>query len=150
MEKKFFLLRACLKIKRGPVFAQKAGWRDATSEHIPRGSVSEKQRSQAAFLRENPPGGASFARGQRWLVACSPLRGCSHLAALATAKIRCRRPPFNSQPGSEMRAISGASLAKCGDSRTFSLGICRPQSLTWLISNSPLASVRILGYFETR
>src|SRR5215469_12175375 len=57
-------------------------------------------------LRENPPGGASFARGRRWLVAYSPLRGCSQLAALATAKIRCRRATFNfkadSQTGTEL------------------------------------------------
>src|SRR5215469_15908778 len=36
-------------MKRVPVFVQKAGWRGATSEHIPGGSVSEEQRSQAAF-----------------------------------------------------------------------------------------------------
>src|SRR5579864_9441244 len=42
-------LRACIKMKRGPVFVQKAEWRGATSEHIPGGSVSEEQRSQPAF-----------------------------------------------------------------------------------------------------
>ena len=42
-------LRACIKMKSGPVFVQKAGWRGATNEHIPSGSVSEEQRSQAAF-----------------------------------------------------------------------------------------------------
>jgi len=52
-------------------------------------------------LRENPSGGASFARGRRWLVAYSPLRGCSQLAALATAKIRCRRPAFHFHTGSK-------------------------------------------------
>src|SRR5215469_15129903 len=54
------------------------------------------------LLRENPPGGASFVRGQRWLVAYPDLsgRGCSQLAALATAKIRCRRPAFHFDKGS--------------------------------------------------
>src|SRR6266446_3457914 len=55
------------------------------------------------LLPENPPGGASFARGRRWLVPYSPLRGCAELAALATAKIPRRRPPANSKTGSEAR-----------------------------------------------
>src|SRR5271166_547317 len=42
-------------------------------------------------LRENPPGGGSFACGRRWLVPYSPLRGCLELAALATRKIPRRR-----------------------------------------------------------
>ena len=50
---------------------------------------------------ENPPGGRSFARGLRWLGPYSPLRGCAGLAALSTAKIPCRRTPFNFQTGSE-------------------------------------------------
>jgi len=33
--------------------------------------------------------------------AVSPLRGCAGLAALATAKIHCRRPTFNFQTGSK-------------------------------------------------
>ena len=41
-------LRACLKMRRGPVLRAQAGWRGATSEHTPRGSVSEEQQSQAA------------------------------------------------------------------------------------------------------
>jgi hypothetical protein len=53
------------------------------------------------LLRENPPGGASFAHGRRWLVAYSPLWGCSQLAALAMAKIRCRRPAFYFDTGSK-------------------------------------------------
>ncbi|MBM3837619.1 MAG: hypothetical protein FJ398_06590, partial [Verrucomicrobia bacterium] len=44
-----FLLRACPKIPRGPVFAPKAGWRGATKENILPGSSTEEQRSQAAF-----------------------------------------------------------------------------------------------------
>src|SRR5229473_2681803 len=53
------------------------------------------------LLPENPPGGGSFARGRRWLVPYSPLRGCAELAALATAKIPRRRPPANFKAGSE-------------------------------------------------
>ena len=45
----FFPLRACFKIQRGPVFAEKAAWRGATKEHSLEGSVTEEQRSQAAF-----------------------------------------------------------------------------------------------------
>jgi hypothetical protein len=50
---------------------------------------------------ENPPGAGSFARGQRWLGRYSPLRGCSDLAALATAKIPRRSIPGSFQTGSE-------------------------------------------------
>src|SRR5260221_1474276 len=41
--------RACFKIRRGPVFGQKAGWRGATREHAQDGSVTEEQRRQTAF-----------------------------------------------------------------------------------------------------
>src|SRR5580704_15321299 len=41
--------RACLKIPRGAVFAEKAGWRGATKENIPGGSSTEEQQSQTAF-----------------------------------------------------------------------------------------------------
>ena len=49
---------------------------------------------------ENPPGGGSFARGLRWLGRYSPLRGCSDLAVLATAKIPRRSAVRNFQTGS--------------------------------------------------
>src|SRR5262245_56297346 len=42
-------LSACSKIPWGPVFAQKAVWQDATSEHTRQRSVSEEQRRQTAF-----------------------------------------------------------------------------------------------------
>jgi L-rhamnose mutarotase len=42
-------LRACLKIMKGAVFAEKAEWRGATRENIPGGSSTEEQRSQTAF-----------------------------------------------------------------------------------------------------
>src|SRR5437879_13257196 len=43
------VIKACFKIRRGPVFGQKAGWRGATREHTRHGSVTEEQRSQTAF-----------------------------------------------------------------------------------------------------
>jgi hypothetical protein len=42
-------VRACLKIPRGSVFGQKAGWQGATKEDILGGSSTEEQRSQTAF-----------------------------------------------------------------------------------------------------
>src|SRR6266571_4195328 len=42
-------IRACFKIRRGPVLGQKAGWRGATREHTRQRSVTEEQRSQTAF-----------------------------------------------------------------------------------------------------
>jgi hypothetical protein len=50
---------------------------------------------------ENPAGGGAFGRGRRCLGRHSPLRGCSGLAALATAKIPRRRPPLNFRIGSK-------------------------------------------------
>jgi len=50
---------------------------------------------------ENPPGGGSFVYGLRWLGRYSPLRGCSSLAALATAKIPRRRTSRNFQTRSQ-------------------------------------------------
>jgi hypothetical protein len=49
---------------------------------------------------ENPWGGGSFARDPRWLGRYSPLRECSDLAALATAKILRRSIPRSFQTGS--------------------------------------------------
>src|SRR5215472_5604141 len=49
------LLRACLKILKGVVFVEKAGWQGATKENIPGGSSTEEPnvglaiRSQTAF-----------------------------------------------------------------------------------------------------
>src|SRR6266545_871700 len=59
----------------------------------------------AGLFRENPPGGGSFACGERWLGRHSPLRGCSDLAALAAAKIPRRRTPRNFQTGSQKRSV---------------------------------------------
>src|SRR5438445_9730385 len=42
-------LRACFKIRRGPVVGQKAGWRGATREHTRQRSVTEEQRSKTGF-----------------------------------------------------------------------------------------------------
>src|SRR5713101_4417396 len=46
---RLFQPRACFKIRRGPVFGQKAGWRGARREHTRQRSVTEEQRSQTAF-----------------------------------------------------------------------------------------------------
>src|SRR6185503_12208342 len=53
------------------------------------------------LFHENPPGGGSFACGLRWLGRHIPLRGCSGLAALSTAKIPCRSTQPNFQTGSK-------------------------------------------------
>jgi hypothetical protein len=45
-------VRACLKIPRGSVFGQKAGWQGATKEDILGGSTTEEQRSQTAFCTQ--------------------------------------------------------------------------------------------------
>ena len=42
--------RACLKIPRGAVFEERAGWRGATRENTLYGSSTEEQRSQAALF----------------------------------------------------------------------------------------------------
>src|SRR5438445_10790332 len=64
------------------------------------------------LLPENPPGGGSFARGRRWLVPYSPLRGCSELAALATTKIPRRRPPANFKTGSKEPSVGALGVLK--------------------------------------
>jgi hypothetical protein len=66
-------------------------------------AVADRGATQPAGLfLENPPGGGSFVRGLRWLGRYRPLRGCSSLAALATAKIPRRRTPRSFQPGSNL------------------------------------------------
>src|SRR6266699_1898456 len=62
------------------------------------------------LLPENPPGGGTFVRGRRWLVPYSPLRGCSELAALATAKIPRRSTPRSFQTGSKGQAEGKAQI----------------------------------------
>ena len=47
--RRLYVFRACPKIPKGPVFAEKTEWRGATKENIPSGSSTEEQRSQAAF-----------------------------------------------------------------------------------------------------
>ena len=92
-------IRACLKIRRGPVPEETAGGRGATSEHT--AEVCERGATKSAGrFRGNPPGGGSFGRGRRWLGPHRPLRVCSALAALATTKIPSRRTPSNFQTGS--------------------------------------------------
>src|SRR3989449_9255396 len=68
---------------------------------------------------ENPPGGGTFVRGRRWLVPYSPLRGCSELAALATAKnprrSAPRRFPTRSNPDPATRAVDATPAANLPD-----------------------------------
>ena len=82
----YFYWETVSKLGGEPVFGEKVGWLGGTKPD--------------GLLRENPPGGESFARGRRWLVPYSPLRGCLELASLATAKILRRRPPPNFETGS--------------------------------------------------
>src|SRR5713226_7720034 len=71
------------------------------------GLTSRFKNSVGSCFRENPSGGGSFVRGRRWLVPYSPLRGCSELAALATAKIPRRSAPRSFQTGSYERIRAG-------------------------------------------
>ncbi len=83
-------VRACLIIPWESCFRGK-GWMARRDEvGYQQRAPTEEQRSQTAFSSETP-GGGSFVRGLRWLGRHSPLRGCSGLAALATAKIPRRR-----------------------------------------------------------
>jgi hypothetical protein len=76
------------------------------------------------LLRENPPGGESFARGLRWLVPYSPLRGCSELASLSTGKILRRRPPPNFKTGSQTFSVCSSSTSTpCGGRSTFPITV---------------------------
>src|SRR5882724_9384670 len=117
-------LRACFKTTRGAVFGEKAGWQGATQEtalrgsappcfgklnrraweaHTPGGSSTEEQRRQPAFSPKTLRAAGDFGRGRRWPGRHSPLRGCSDLAALATAKIPSRSTPHSFKTGSEIK-----------------------------------------------
>lgn len=94
-------LRACLKIRRGAVFAEKTGWRGATKENIPGGSSTEEQRSQPAFSAKNlRAAGLLFAPA-----LARPLQPAAGMARASppwpTAKIPSRSTPPNFQTGSE-------------------------------------------------
>ncbi len=75
-------------------------------QRIPAAVSNRGATKPAGLSPETPAGGGSFARGQRWLIRHSPLRGMasaartSGFAALATAKIPRRRTPRNFQIGS--------------------------------------------------
>src|SRR6266853_1802708 len=95
-------VRACLETTRGAVFVEKAGWRD--EGEYPWWIFDRGATKPDGLFPENPPGGGSFVRGQRWLVPYSPLRGCSELAAFATAKIPRLSAPRSFQTGSKPHA----------------------------------------------
>jgi len=89
----------------GVLFSQKRPDGEARRGRIP-AAVSDRGATKPdGFFCENPPGGGSFVRGLRWLTRHSPLRGCSGLAALATAKIPRRRTPRNFQTGSKSKDL---------------------------------------------
>ncbi|MSU61728.1 MAG: hypothetical protein EXS31_04915 [Pedosphaera sp.] len=85
----------------GVLFSGKRLDGEARRGRIPAAVSNRGATKPDGLLRENPPGVGSFARVRRWLGRHSPLRGCSFLAALATAKILIRRTPRNFQSGSE-------------------------------------------------
>ena len=60
-------LRARLKIRRGPVFGERAAGRGATRENALHGSSTDGATKPGGAWRENPAGGGSFAGGRRWL-----------------------------------------------------------------------------------
>ena len=69
------------------------------------GACSRRPQTLSRPFHENPPGGASFGGGWRWLDPCGPPWGCAGLAALATVKIRCRRTPFNFKTSSKAQSL---------------------------------------------
>jgi hypothetical protein len=75
----------------GVLFSRKRLEGEARRGRIPAAVPDRGATKPAGLFLENPPGDGSFARGRRWLGSHSPLRGCSSLAALATAKIPRRR-----------------------------------------------------------
>jgi hypothetical protein len=104
-------LRAYLKIQRGPVFTEKPGWRGATKENIPGGSSTEEQRSQVAFSAKTLRAAGVFSLWSRMrdgsvlTARCGdgPYGLAPDFAASPTAKIPCRRPPFNFQTRSKTK-----------------------------------------------
>src|SRR5215218_1180741 len=60
-------LGACLKTRKGAVFAPEAGWRGATKENIPCGSSTEEQRSQPASGAKTLWAAGLLSVGLRWL-----------------------------------------------------------------------------------
>ena len=99
----------------------------------------------SGLFRENPLGGGSFGRGPRWLGRHSPLRGCSGLAALATAKIPCRRTPRNFQTGSKLRQprARGRKLGSDLPDTPASDQVSTGAKLASLVGSSPKAPIDV-------
>src|SRR5258708_29239762 len=99
-------MRACLKIQKRPVFAQRAGWRGATrrfrtgNHHTRDGSVTEEQRIQSVLCAKTLRAAGLFAPA---FVARSLQTAAGMLVARASAgaQIPCRRPLFNFQTRSK-------------------------------------------------
>jgi len=93
-------LGACFKIRRRACFRAKGRMARRDEGAYPQRSVTEEQRSQTAFCPKTlRAAGLSPVAGVGSFLTAS-LRGCSELAALATAKIPRRRPPANFKTGS--------------------------------------------------
>ena len=98
----------------GVLFSRKRLEGKARQGRIPAAVSDRGATKPAGLFLENPPGGGSFVRGLRWLGRYSPLRGCSSLAALATAKIPRRRTPRNFQTGSKNKTPAEAGCRTTG------------------------------------
>lgn len=82
-------LRACLKIPRGVVFVERAGWRGVTMEHTLHGSATEEQQSQTAV-------GAKTLR--RRVFCLGPALARSAQPAVGMHRPRRLGPSQNSSP----------------------------------------------------
>ena len=95
LERKYPNAQETVRKLRGGLFSRKWPDGEARGGSIPAGVCDRRATKPAGRFRENPPGGGSFAGGQRWLGRCSPLRGCAGLAASATTKTPRRRTPLS-------------------------------------------------------
>ena len=95
LDRKYPNAQETVRKLRGGLFSRKWPDGEARGGSIPAGVCDRRATKPAGRFRENPPGGRSFAGGQRWLSRCSPLRGCAGLAASATTKTPRRRTPLS-------------------------------------------------------
>ena len=115
-------LRACLKIPWASCSRRKGRMARRDEEDTRSGTSNRGATPPASLSRENPPGGGPFARGRHWLGRHSPLRGCSDLPALATAKIP--RPDATQFPD---RLFGGICAATAGGGHFCPETACSPR-----------------------
>ncbi len=123
-------LGARLKTRRGPVFAGKAGCRGGTKEHTLQGSVTEEQRSQAAFpaktlramglLREAFVGSTVTARCGDAPVSPSRPRTKSLVAGPFLILRRALRPTSRGMRGLRERTHAARALTSNRSNREYS------------------------------